>query len=122
MSFQGPRPVYAPSVTESYTTKGLFIVEYQVHSHSSLGLNVLVAMLLLFLTRAQVVSAGIYQMTVTVDGQPIEGSPFEVRVSSPSGDKPAPSPAPAATASASDAANQTTVSVLFSDILFYHSF
>lgn len=55
VAFEGPRPVYAPSVVES-ATKGIYNVEY--------------------LTPV----GGTYRMSVTADGQHIEGSPFEVAV------------------------------------------
>jgi hypothetical protein len=73
VSFAGPRPVYAPSVVEDTSARGLYKVEYQV------------------------MSAGVYQMTITVDGTAIPGSPFPVSVSS-AGSTRAPPPASSAAA------------------------
>lgn len=56
VSFDGPRPVYAPSVVEDHNRRGVWLVEY--------------------ITPV----SGTYKMTILADGAAIAGSPFEVSV------------------------------------------
>jgi hypothetical protein len=75
VSFTGPRPVYAPDVKPHPELKGVYVVEYQV-CFSPLSLSPVRNS-----HWQQTVAPGTYHMTVTADGKPIEGSPFEVTVS-----------------------------------------